>query len=150
MLFRKVLMGAAVVVLFGGCANQVDPGAPAPGASSPPAWTEPAAYKFTLTSSCGERALIGRFRTRVKSGLVTENEGLDESARRALMLRLSRLVPTLGELEAQAETARKEGADEVVIQVDPADGHPTSITIDPDRNSMDDEECYTISDYSVG
>jgi hypothetical protein len=114
------------------------------------AWTEPSRYKFTLTSSCGERALIGRFKVTVEGGLVTRNEGLDDSARRALMLRLAKLVPTLGDLEAEADTARKERADQVVVEVDPVDGHPTSIRIDHDANAIDDESCYDISDYSVG
>jgi hypothetical protein len=153
MRFRNVFLGAVVVTLLGGCANQADPGQFTPGTPMPkaaPLWTEPAAYKFTLTSSCGERALTGRFRTTVKDGLVIQNEGLDAAARRALKLQLSRLVPTLGELMAKADTARKAGADEVVIQVDQVDGHPTSISIDPDKSATDDEECYAISDYSVG
>ena len=168
MRIRNILTSVAAATLLGGCANQTQAGeiqagetqagetqagAPAPAGSvqvATAAWAEPDSYKFTLTSSCGERALIGRFKSTVKQGLVVETVGLDDSARRALMLRLSRLVPTLGQLAAQAETARKAGADTVVIKTDPTDGHPTSITIDPDARNIDDEQCYEISDYSVG
>jgi hypothetical protein len=151
---RNILCAAAVLALTG-CANQtaVSPGAPAPAAPAPattPAWVEPSAYQFTLTSSCGERALIGKYQVTVTAGLVTKNVGLDDAAKRSLMLRLARLVPTLGQLKAEADTATKEGADKVTVVVDPADGHPTSISIDPRANAIDDESCYTISDYSVG
>jgi hypothetical protein len=37
-----------------------------------------------------------------------------------------------------------------VVEVDPVDGHPTSIRIDPQANAIDDESCYDISDYSAG
>jgi hypothetical protein len=121
-----------VLALLGGCAAP-----PEVAARSAPVWREPGSYQFTVTSSCGERAMIGTFRTRVQNGAVTEREGLDDSARRALMLGLASEVPTLGRLKAEAE---KSHAD---IVLDPSDGHPISINID-------DEHCYAISDYSVG
>jgi hypothetical protein len=150
---RNVLYGMAAVAVLGGCADQntVDPqqqGLTMP--ATPPAWTEPAAYKFTLKSSCGQGALEGTFQSVVKNGVVVQNVGLDAAARKALMLRLSKLVPTLGEIEAEVSTARRQGADEVVVEHDPADGHPTAARIDPDKDALGDEYCYEISDYSVG
>jgi hypothetical protein len=147
---RNALYGIALMAALGGCANQAEISAAAPAPAGPTAWTEPPDYKFTLMSSCGERALIGRFKVTVSQGHVTRMEGLDDAARRAVMLRLAKLVPTLGELKAEADTARKEGADQVVVEVDPVDGHPTSIRIDPQANAIDDESCYDISDYSAG
>jgi hypothetical protein len=164
---RGLLSNVVLVVALTGCAQTAATGggaasapepaavpAAAPASPSAPAakrgWTEPPAYKFTLTSTCGERALIGRFRVTVTSGAVTRTEGLDDAARKALMLRLSKLVPTLGQLLDEADTARRQGADEVVVHVDRADGHPTSIRIDPNRDAIDDESCYDISDYSAG
>jgi hypothetical protein len=151
---RNILYGVALVTLLGGCAGQAVAGEPAPAPSDPfvfpiptsypphsPAasprsgWTEPPAYSFTLTSSCG---LTGRFRSVVRDGLVVENEGLDAAARAALKQHLSRLVPTLGQLSAQAN-----GTNRTAIKTDPADGHPTSIIVGR-------HECYRISDYSVG
>jgi hypothetical protein len=140
---KNILSCVAVATLLGGCANRALAEESQVSAAAPAGWTEPSAYKFTLTSACGERDLRGSFKSTVKDGLVVQSEGLDASARKALMLRLSRLVPTLGQLEAQAQTARTEGTGDVVIKTDPADGHPTSITIGTD-------ECYQISDYSVG
>jgi hypothetical protein len=160
---RGLLSNVVLVVALTGCAQTAATGggaasapepAAAPASPSAPAakrgWTEPPAYKFTLTSTCGERALIGRFRVTVTSGAVTRTEGLDDAARKALMLRLSKLVPTLGQLLDEADTARRQGADEVMVHVDRADGHPTSIRIDPNRDAIDDESCYDISDYSAG
>jgi hypothetical protein len=132
-----------------GCAGRdaaTSAGAPP---SSPPAWTEPAEYKFSFESSCGEQPLIGRFRAAVSGGMVTETEGLDAAGRRALMLRIANLVPGLGQMVEDAERAGAAGA-EVAIERDPADGHPIAIRIDPDRNSVDDETCYTITDYTIG
>ena len=57
---------------------------------------------------------------------------------------------TLGQLLDEANTARRQGADDVVVDVDRTDGHPTSIRIDPRRDAIDDESCYDISDYSAG
>jgi hypothetical protein len=167
---RVLLSGIVLVVASTGCAQTAatgGAGASAPEPAAVPAaepaaepaaavpasrggWAEPPAYKFTLTSTCGERALIGRFRVTVASGAVTRTEGLDDAARKALMLRLSKLVPTLGQLLDEAATARRDGADDVVVHVDPRDGHPTSIRIDPSRDAIDDESCYDISDYSAG
>jgi hypothetical protein len=144
---RGVLCGAILVVAAAGCANQPVESAGAP--ASTPAWTEPAAYKFSFESSCGEQALIGRFRVTVADGAVAATEGLDDAGRRALMLRIANLVPTLGQMEQQAEQARADGADEVTVERDPADGHPVTIRIDP-TSGTDDETCYTISDYTIG
>ena len=149
MRFRGVLYGAILLMAAAGCAGQdatTSAGAPA---GAPPAWTEPAGYKFAFESSCGEQALIGRFRATVSDGTVTDTEGLDEAGRRALMLRIADLVPSLGQMVADAEQARAAGAD-VVIERDPADGHPTAIRIDPEPNAVDDETCFTISDYTIG
>ena len=149
MRLRGVLCGAILVVAAAGCANQPAGNAGGATAPSPPAWTEPADYKFSFESSCGEQALIGRFRATVTDRAVTRTEGLDDAGRRALMLRIANLVPTLGQMEEQAEQARADGA-EVTVDRDPADGHPTAIRIDPDRNTVDEETCYTISDYTIG
>jgi hypothetical protein len=154
---RGVLYGAILLMAAAGCAGQPagsSPAASTPAASSPavspPAWTAPAAYRFTFESSCGERPLIGRFRVDVANGVVDRTRGLDEPGKRAVMLRIANLVPTLEQMVADAEQARADGAHEVVIERDPADGHPVAIRIDPARDTYDDETCYTISDYTIG
>jgi hypothetical protein len=78
---------------------------------------------------------------------VVKVEGMDEPARRSLAAGPAGLVPTLAGLVDELAEARKEGADVARLESDPADQHPRRITIDPDRNAIDDEACYTISDY---
>ncbi|UQU64429.1 DUF6174 domain-containing protein [Couchioplanes caeruleus] len=143
---RRLLPYVTPALLLGGCANAV-PVAPA---AAPVTWTPPAKYAFTLSSECGERALIGRFRVTVADGRVTGTEGLDQASRRALMLRIADLVPTLQKLEEEAATARRTGADVVRVDRDPADAHPVRISIDPSADAVDDEACYTIQDYTIG
>lgn len=147
--FRGVLYGAILLTAAAGCAGPAETPAATP-ASSAPAWTEPANYRFTFESSCGEQALIGRFRVDVANGVVDRTQGLDEAGKRAVMLRIADLVPTLGQMVADAEQARADGAHEVAVERDPADGHPVAIRIDQDRNAVDDETCFTISDYTIG
>jgi hypothetical protein len=143
---KTVLPAILLLPLIGACAGEQTNAAPEPAAT----WSAPAKYAFTLSSQCGERALIGRFRVTVQDDKVTHAEGLDDAARRALMLRMADLVPTLRKLEAEAETARTEGADVVEVERAPGDAHPTEITIDQSRDAVDDEACYTIEDYTIG
>ncbi|MEV8504098.1 DUF6174 domain-containing protein [Actinoplanes sp. NPDC051475] len=147
---RRLIPCAVFAVLLGGCAQPQAQPQPAVGAAAPATWTVPDKYAFTLTSECGERALLGTFRVTVVGDEVTRAEGLDDAARRALMLRLANLVPTLHQLEAQAEAAKKDGADVVEVEREPSDAHPTRIMIDRSSAAEDDEECYTIRDYTIG
>jgi hypothetical protein len=110
-------------------------------------WKEPDSYAFTLESTCGERDLIGTFRLTVVDGMVTAAEGRDEPGTRLLRQREPHQLPTLVGLVNEARQAQRDGADVVETQVDPADRHPTKISIDYDREAMDDEACYTISDF---
>jgi len=112
-------------------------------------WQEPARYSFVLDSTCGERALIGRFRITVEQGKVTKAEGLDESARRAVENGPSDTAPTLRQLLDELDEARQARADVAELSADPSDGHPTKITIDPAADSIDDESCYAITEYAV-
>ncbi|OPG06369.1 hypothetical protein B1R27_17875 [Streptomyces sp. GKU 895] len=108
-------------------------------------WEEPAAYTYTLTSSEGERSLIGRFRVTVKDGKVTEAVGLDAGARR-FVERTPDQVPTLGALLDELEQARSDDADTAEAEY-AADGHPELIFLDRDENAVDDEERYVVESY---
>ena len=111
-------------------------------------WEAPGDYEFTLRSSCGERNLIGEFRIVVASGSVAGVEALDERGRAVLEHGLRHEVPTLSELLQNAATAAEQGAD--VVEVRTADdGRPTEITIDGRTRVVDDEECYTVTQYSA-
>lgn len=116
-------------------------------ATPAPAWTDPPAYRYTLTSSEGERALIGTFEVTVRDGKVVKATGLDDSARRVVDHDLS-LVPTIAELLRQAEAARRDGADAVDVE-HARNGRPTALSIDWDEDAIDDEEAYTLSGYEA-
>jgi hypothetical protein len=111
-------------------------------------WSEPARYTYVLDSQCGERLLIGRFRVTVAEGAVTDVEGLDESARRATESPgIKTQTPTLAQLVKRVADAQAKGAHRASAEFDKADGHPTRAEIDREKNAIDDEECYTVTDY---
>ena len=114
---------------------------------SSPAWEEPSAYRYTLKSSEGERALIGTFEVTVRDGKVVKATGLDDSARRVVDRKLTE-VPTIAGLLKRAEAAREEGADAVDVEYT-KDDRPTGISIDWDENAIDDEEAYTLGGYEA-
>jgi hypothetical protein len=137
---RTLLLVGGLVLATAACGEETGP--------SSPAWQEPASYTYTLTSSEGERSLIGTFRVTVRDGEVDEAVGLDDSARRVVR-QLPDQVPTLGDLLKEAEQARGEGADTVDTEY-AQDGHPTHIELDWDEDAIDDEARYVISDYTLG
>jgi hypothetical protein len=138
-----VALAGVVLVAVAGCGSR------GTGVSEAQAWAEPARYAYTLQSSCGERLLIGRFRVTVERGAVTKAEALDESAASVLEGRKPDVVPSIGALVAEAAKARADNADKVTVELDPADGHPTKVTIDPYSNAIDDESCYDVTGYTV-
>ncbi|WP_324618009.1 DUF6174 domain-containing protein [Streptomyces dysideae] len=100
---------SAAVLLVGLLCATAACGTEAPSAAESD-WEEPAAYTYTLTSSEGERALLGTFRVTVRDGGVAEAVGLDGSARRVVR-DLPDQVPTISGLLAEMEQARRDGAD---------------------------------------
>ncbi len=137
---RRVAVVAAVTAALSGCGNDVQPAAQ---------WPEPSRYTYVLESTCGERALIGRYRITVADGKVTAAEGLDEPARRTVTDSPADTIPTLGGLVDELNQARQGGAGIAELETDGADGHPTRITIDPEPNAVDDESCYAITDFTT-
>lgn len=108
-------------------------------------WQEPGAYTYTLESSEGERALIGTFRIAVRDGTVTKAKGLDDNGRRTLETAPD-AVPTLGELLEELDQARHDDADTAEAEY-AADGHPVRISLDWEKNAIDDEAQYVIRDF---
>ncbi|MFI8931347.1 DUF6174 domain-containing protein [Streptomyces sp. NPDC053474] len=108
-------------------------------------WQEPSSYAYTLRSGAGERALIGTFRVTVRDGKVSEAVGLDDSGRRVVK-ELPGHVPTIGELLDEVEQARREKAHTAETEY-AADGHPARITLDWEKEAIDDEALYVISAY---
>lgn len=156
-LLSSVVLAGGLVCAAVGCGGKSGASVTGEGASPPSpspsssfssfaeAWEEPAAYVYTLTSSEGERSLIGTFRVTVEDGKVVKAVGLDESGRGAVK-RAPEEVPTIGGLLEQLARAHDEGADTAEAAYAP-DGHPVRITLDPEKNAVDDEESYVISDY---
>jgi hypothetical protein len=116
----------------------------------PSTWTDPASYEYTLDSRCGEQLLHGRMKFTVAGGKVVKAEGLDQAGEGTINAVDGRLdpMPTLNELMSHYENARASGAYIALAEYDPADGHPTKITVDGDRNAIDDELCYTITGFA--
>lgn len=114
-------------------------------------WSEPTGrYEYSLQSACGERLVHGWVRLTVDRGEVINAVGLDEAGRATVAAAKVENLPTLKALLAEYEQAMRGGADKATVQFDPEDGHPTRIDIDAQRNAIDDEVCYFISDYRVG
>ncbi|MEU2060833.1 DUF6174 domain-containing protein [Streptomyces sp. NPDC013455] len=145
-----VLTGA-VLCLTTACGNGGTPSAetaegmaPKNGAvRSAPAWQEPPAYAYTLTSTSG--ILAGTFRIEVREGKVTKVAGLDEDSRRQAR-DVGDRVPTMGGLLEKLEQARGDHA-EIAEATYAADGHPVRISLDWSRNAVDDEALYVVSAY---
>ncbi|WP_210649006.1 DUF6174 domain-containing protein [Nocardioides sp. SYSU D00065] len=128
-------MAAAVT----GCSTyEPAPGGPAPASERPEL---PQDYRFVLTSSCGERPLIGRYRVEVRDGAVQSAEPLQGTVARPELAD----VPTLAGLLDRADQA--EAGAEVTLAVDDK-GLPSSLNIDPSSEVTDDEECYEVTDVS--
>jgi hypothetical protein len=108
-------------------------------------WEEPSSYTYTLKSSEGERTLLGTFRVTVRNGKVAEAVGLDGSGRR-LVKELPGEVPTIGKLLEEMEQARRDRADVAEAEY-AADGHPVRISLDWEKDAIDDEALYVISAY---
>jgi len=141
---RIVVMGLFVAVLApaaAGCTSTPEL-PPTDGLLvSAPAWTEPAGYRFVVDRKCGDGPSLGRYRVTVQDGAVTGAERIDGTTAAG---EEEIQVPTLGELMDLATTATDDGA-EATVSLDPADGHPTEV-----RVQRDTEECFVVSDYSVG
>lgn len=140
---------AATVVTIAGLLAAC--GSPGAGTDDPGAdWEAPAAYEYTLESSCGERNFLGRFHIVVRDDQVVNAEGLDERGRELLEHPEYRtLVPTLTDLLDEADQARADNADVVEVVRDDATGRPVRIDIDWLENATDDEACYEVSDYEA-
>ena len=104
------------------------------------ATTLPKSYTFTLTSSCGERGLLGDYRVTVRDEQVSAVENLDDDYPYEPKLDD---VPTLQDIVDLAEAARPDAVIEYVVD---DTGVPQSLILDPVPNGTDDEECYEVTD----
>ena len=100
-------------------------------------------YAFTLTSSCGERNLVGDFDVEVAA-----DEVVAVSASLAhLEMTPESYVESGGRTIAGFLDLVDERHDDVTdVAFDDALGYPSSLTLDPVPRAIDDEECYAITD----
>ncbi|MFB7888082.1 DUF6174 domain-containing protein [Cellulosimicrobium cellulans] len=100
-------------------------------------------YAFTLTSSCGERALVGDFDVEVAGG-----EVLAVSASLAHLEMTPESYVESGGRTIDGFLDLVDERHDVVTDVafDDELGYPTSLTLDPVPRAIDDEECYAITD----
>ncbi|MFC7303537.1 DUF6174 domain-containing protein [Streptomyces monticola] len=138
---RRGWPGAAVLALVAGtagCAAE-DTG----GRSNE--WREPAAYRYTVESSAGERSGLGTYTVTVRGHKVVAAVGHDEPGRQ--FVRDLGEVPTIGDLLDELEAARSEHHADRAEARYAADGHPVRISLDYEEDAIDDEAEYRITDY---
>jgi hypothetical protein len=119
-----------------------------PGGEAIPEWDAPPSYTFELRSRCGEQTLIGRFRIVVEDGAVVEVKGLDKSGAAATEV-FGDDFPSLADLLGYAEEAQSSNADIVEVEFDRDEGFPRRIDFDYNREAVDDESCFVITDYKA-
>jgi uncharacterized protein DUF6174 len=140
-----LLIGAAVGACGSGEESRafIDGARPAE-SGIPTDWTRPGPdYSYTVDAGCGERGgLVGWYRIRVSDGAVTDVWPLGSFSPEVS----PSAAPTIADLVGEAAQAERAGADKVVVSTSPQ-GYPKRILIDRDTNSIDDEVCYTISDF---
>lgn len=137
----------AAVFAFTGCGDQtIRPELAEPAASETTstetavATTLPKSYEFTLTSSCGERGLLGDYRVTVRDELVRAVENLNDDYPYEPTFDE---IPTLQDIVDLAESARPDVVIEYIVD---DTGVPRSLILDPVPNGTDDEECYEVTD----
>ena len=137
---------AATVVVLAGC-SAATPTEVAGAAEARQTWASNGVdtYTVTVTSSCGERLLIGRFAVEVVGGAVASLTGLDEPGRRAAETALSESVPTVADLLDRLASLDAAQVPEATFDV--ATGVPTQVVFDPLPNAVDDEECYDLTAF---
>ncbi len=137
---------AAVCGVLAGCGARTGPGPVEPAApattstATDVATTLPRSYAFTLTSSCGERGLLGDYRVHVRDDRVSGVENLNDDYPYEPT---PTEVPTLQDMVDLAESARPGAVVDYVV--DDA-GVPRSLSLDPVPHGIDDEECYEVTD----
>lgn len=140
---------AALCASLAGCGDRTaaDLAEPAASPTTSPeaeaAATLPKSYAFTLTSSCGERGLLGDYRVTVRDGQVSGVENLNDDYPHEPTFAE---IPTLQDLVDLAESTRPEAVLEYVVD---DTGVPRSLSLDPVPNGIDDEECYQVADLVI-
>lgn len=147
---RALLGGLCLTFLVAGCTTEAPPVAPRVTASpvSTPStpralWEqrEPASYEMTLTytSMIGPRPL----RIRVVDGRVVSSRDL----RRGGVPHAGSDLPVTVDGVFELLAADQRTADEVRVAYDERWGFPSSVAVDPEKSSIDEEHGYGISHF---
>ncbi len=149
---RRAVALAALAGCLAACASAGGTATPAPTSAAAASWEEPADYSFSVLSECGERNFLGEYDVVVRGGAVVEASRRDHTGRwTAVPVEQLPSIPTLGEmLDEVRQTEGDPEAGEVVLETDPADGHPTEVRVDHLEMAIDDESCYTITAFATG
>lgn len=128
------VLAVAPVVVLAACGTS-EPATTARTAPEPAAL--PAVYSYDLTSSCGERSLIGSYRVWVEDDEVTRVEPVGRTPMPSDLA----AVPTIDDLEALIGAAETDA----VVEIERDDGGVLrSLSIDHLPDAIDDEECYEV------
>ena len=100
-------------------------------------------YAFTLTSSCGERNLVGDFDVEVAGGEVV---AVAASLAHLEMTPESYVESGGRTIDGFLDLVDERHDDVTDVAFDDVLGYPTSLTLDPMPRAIDDEECYAITD----
>ncbi|MDF9878325.1 DUF6174 domain-containing protein [Cellulosimicrobium cellulans] len=100
-------------------------------------------YAFTLTSSCGERNLVGDFDVEVAGGEVV---AVSASLAHLEMTPESYVESGGRTIDGFLDLVDERHDDVTDVVFDDELGYPTSLTLDPMPRAIDDEECYAITD----
>lgn len=100
-------------------------------------------YGFTLTSSCGERNLIGDFDVEVAAGEVV---AVSASLAHLEMTPESYVESGGRTIDGFLDLVEERHAAVTDVAFDDELGYPTRLTLDPMPRAIDDEECYAITD----
>jgi hypothetical protein len=95
-----------------------------------------------------QRGGLGHFRITVRGGVAEEVTDLSEEPEPEGEEQWRGEPLTIGELLAAADRAEEQGAEQVEVEREPGTERPVAITIDYVEAAIDDEICYTISDFT--
>ena len=146
----RITQGAAItigalLVVVSACSSTSGPAAEF--AAARQRWNErgPTSYVVTVRRSCEclpEAA--GPVAVTVRAGAVQSR--VYTASGNAVSAQFQELFPTVDGLFALIESARRQKVHQLIVEYDDAMGYPVRVSIDFDRNHVDDEVSYYASD----
>ena len=138
-------LAAALLVAVAGCDDATAPGGDELGAARV-RWAQrgPASYSVTVYRGCEcLREMSGPVVVTVVERTVAARAYAEGGA--PVGLALAEHFPSVEQLFARIDAARRARVDRLEVTYDPVLGHPVRVLIDPDEVVADDEVTYTVS-----